>query len=623
MQQSQRLAYSYIRMSTEKQNKGDSLRRQLVWSESFSQRHNLALQDVTAFADIGVSAWKGLNRSKGKLGAFIDLVNNGNIPSNSYLLVENLDRLSRMTPLEALDLFKEILKTGITVVAKSEYGDEEIYTWKSLNADANQLMSTITTMLRANRESERKSQIIKDAFARKRELSRQGVKTNQVPPTWITAKKIGRGIFEYELNEKAEIVREIFEMSAKGIGFHIIAREMNQRGVPTLKPGKKGWWYSGVAFIVRNRSAIGEYQAYEQVDGERIPRGDPIPDYYPAVVSNDLFLKAQKLRLRNRKGGRAGTIFTNLLNGLCECVHCRSPMHLINKTRSNKAWSYYACSAHYRGLTRTEEIDGVPTVVPICTVGTARYNFKKVEANILRHVNDFGVSDLMQIRRMDENIQSLDEQIADLSVSLESLRKREERLSMVLESEDADDLPELLVRLRERTRERKDTEQKLEDAQNQREIALAKQKGLDPASAIKQLQEAWETAQGDGDLTAGYSYRARCNAAMKEIIDRVEFDSVEHTYTVIIYGGMRAYKFVERKWLRGPDDQVPQVVDAIRFMADNPMAPYKDTIGANTTPQMDETAIQVERGRKVTPKQTEIANDVDVNARNEIYGSGE
>jgi len=94
-------------------------------------------------------------------------------------------------------------------------------------------------------------------------------------------KKIGRGIFEYELNEKAEIVREIFEMSANGIGFHIIAREMNQRGVPTLKPGKKGWWYSGVAFIVRNRSAIGEYQAYEQVDGERIPRGDPIPDYYP------------------------------------------------------------------------------------------------------------------------------------------------------------------------------------------------------------------------------------------------------------------------------------------------------------------------------------------------------
>ncbi len=197
--QSKHLAYSYIRMSTEKQIKGDSLRRQMEWSEDFARRHNLELQDASSFADIGVSAWKGSNRSKGRLGAFIQLARDGTIPVGSYLLIENLDRLSRTTPLEALDLFKEILSLGVTVVARGEWGDEETYTWQSLNTNSNQLISTLTTMLRANRESERKSQIIREAFENKRAQSRQGKKTNHAPPSWITATKLAKGEYAYSL----------------------------------------------------------------------------------------------------------------------------------------------------------------------------------------------------------------------------------------------------------------------------------------------------------------------------------------------------------------------------------------------------------------------------------------
>ncbi|MDB5524886.1 MAG: hypothetical protein JWM58_2649, partial [Rhizobium sp.] len=151
------IAYSYIRMSTEKQIKGDSLRRQIEWSKSYALRHNLDLQD-RSFRDIGVSAWKGKNRTDGRLGVFIDLVKEGSIPANSYLLVENLDRLSRMHALDALDLFREILKTGVTVVALGEFDEEEVYTIGSLNSSSNQLISTLASMLRANKESERKSQ---------------------------------------------------------------------------------------------------------------------------------------------------------------------------------------------------------------------------------------------------------------------------------------------------------------------------------------------------------------------------------------------------------------------------------------------------------------------------------
>ena len=56
-------AYSYIRMSTEQQLKGDSLRRQLEMSRAYAERYNLLLDDT--LRDLGVSAWKGVNKKKG------------------------------------------------------------------------------------------------------------------------------------------------------------------------------------------------------------------------------------------------------------------------------------------------------------------------------------------------------------------------------------------------------------------------------------------------------------------------------------------------------------------------------------------------------------------------------
>jgi hypothetical protein len=52
-------AYSYIRMSTDLQLKGDSLRRQLEKSDAYAAAHGLEL--VHEYEDIGVSAFKGDN----------------------------------------------------------------------------------------------------------------------------------------------------------------------------------------------------------------------------------------------------------------------------------------------------------------------------------------------------------------------------------------------------------------------------------------------------------------------------------------------------------------------------------------------------------------------------------
>src|SRR5215467_1963131 len=90
-----RRAYSYIRFSTPEQAKGDSLRRQTELSERYAREHGLTLDDKLTFRDLGKSAFRGKNAQEGELGDFIKAVEDGRIKRGSYLLVENLDRLSR------------------------------------------------------------------------------------------------------------------------------------------------------------------------------------------------------------------------------------------------------------------------------------------------------------------------------------------------------------------------------------------------------------------------------------------------------------------------------------------------------------------------------------------------
>ncbi|MFM4705579.1 MULTISPECIES: recombinase family protein [Aeromonas] len=88
--------YSYIRWSSEKQGQGTSHARQVSQARQFALEHGLNFIEVL---DSGVSAYRGANASQGALGAFIAAVEDGAIPSDSWLYVENLGkvRISHMT----------------------------------------------------------------------------------------------------------------------------------------------------------------------------------------------------------------------------------------------------------------------------------------------------------------------------------------------------------------------------------------------------------------------------------------------------------------------------------------------------------------------------------------------
>lgn len=90
-------AYSYMRFSSAPQDFGDSIRRQTELRDKFLAESGLNLELDTSLnmTDKALSGFDSSNIKKGALGAFLKAVEDGTVKKGSYLLIENLDRLSR------------------------------------------------------------------------------------------------------------------------------------------------------------------------------------------------------------------------------------------------------------------------------------------------------------------------------------------------------------------------------------------------------------------------------------------------------------------------------------------------------------------------------------------------
>jgi len=161
------------------QLKGDSLRRQLEASKNYALQNNLELVesiDGIPLKDIGVSAFKGENIKKGALSLFLNLLEEQRIESNSILLIESLDRLSRETITNAFTQFISILNSGIEIVTLL---DGQTYTKEKIDKEPSSLYISLAVMFRANSESDIKSKRLHASWDVKQRatLSRLGVET--------------------------------------------------------------------------------------------------------------------------------------------------------------------------------------------------------------------------------------------------------------------------------------------------------------------------------------------------------------------------------------------------------------------------------------------------------------
>ncbi len=399
-----RKAYSYIRMSTDVQLKGDSLRRQLEASERYALDNNLELVDSIdgiPLKDIGVSGFLGKNTHKGVLAVFLEALQLGKIEPNSVLLIESLDRLSRDKLTEALTQFLNILDHGIEIVTLA---DNQRYTKEIINHNQGTLIISLTIMFRANEESEIKSKRVRAAWSNKRNNATNKPMTSRCP-AWL---RLVDGKFEVIPEKAAVIVMKIFELCISTCGLYGIARYFNENKVPVIGTTEI-WQRSYIHKIITSRAVLGELQPYTTINGKRHqPAGDPIPNYYPQIIDEDTFYRANAaIARRNKSGrGRKGKTFSNLFSGLVYCSHCGSRITVRNHA-PYKPWGKRLCCTNQR-------------VGGGCTM--PEWRLDSFQSMIFRHIHEVNFEHYYLTIELNEK--DLDDEIDALTLSkLANVRK--------------------------------------------------------------------------------------------------------------------------------------------------------------------------------------------------------
>jgi DNA invertase Pin-like site-specific DNA recombinase len=323
--------YSYLRFSTPEQQLGDSERRQLDLAQKFAEDLGTTLDET--LIDRGLSGYHGVHKTRGHLGRFLEKVERGQIPPDSILVIENVDRLSREPIVDAFTTFSGLLKSGVNIQTLCPM---QLYDLDALNGGL--IYQLIGQMHRANEESQRKSERVRAARENAVELARQGGKmiTSQCP-AWLKASPQKK--FE-KIPEAAVAIKRIYDLKLQGVGYGGIAKKLN--GETGWKPSN-GWRHSYIKKIIQNRAVIGEFQPHQLIDGKRQPTGDPVTDYYPQVVDTTIFYAVQKQLKGNRgKGGRTGKA-KNLFSYLVKCAYCGGPMAFVDKGPLPTSGKYLVC----------------------------------------------------------------------------------------------------------------------------------------------------------------------------------------------------------------------------------------------------------------------------------------
>ncbi|WP_165840005.1 recombinase family protein [Motiliproteus coralliicola] len=349
--------YSYIRWNTDKQSSGSTHARQLKQARDLATEYDLELVEMI---DEGLSSFKGMNKERGALGDFLRACEAGAIAKGSWLVVENLDRLSRAKIEDSVRLLLDLLQYVNIITGM----DNQVY---RLDANpAEKMVSMVTSIMlfsRANEESETKrkrtnasAQIIIDEH-------RQGKRAPNGSAYAI--KSVGSNVWWSDTTGNTvekhpkyfEVAQKVAEMMLQNIGNYRIVTFLNENYPPPKAPkqkrDKERWSVNMINKFASSRALIGEKSL--KIDDVT----EVIPDYYWPVLTEEQFYKLRHIK-ENKKVTTRGESNLSLVSGLgiAKCGHCGSSMTKYThrrtgrlryqclggqtQTTSCKAWSVYA-----------------------------------------------------------------------------------------------------------------------------------------------------------------------------------------------------------------------------------------------------------------------------------------
>ena len=283
-----KLAVSYQRVST----KGQVFPRQKKARDQWLANH-------PEFELIDTRQDEMSGRKKDRFNWFIK--NPAKYPPGTVLLVEDIDRFSRMEVEDGIKELFAIFKAGLGI-AVCPYEDDEDSVWNrigiitNLNRDAAEVI--VRELNRARRESERKRERRLGAVDEKWEAIREGnlskafkprgkSKSAKSFPFWLEfypKENDGRGAFKK--NEHWPLIVRIWEL-ARNMGGARIAQVLKEEGFKSPHPKRgeeKLLSPEFVRHLLKRRTVLGEFQPCRK---DNKPAGPPIAGVFPPVISKD------------------------------------------------------------------------------------------------------------------------------------------------------------------------------------------------------------------------------------------------------------------------------------------------------------------------------------------------
>ncbi|MDW1888314.1 recombinase family protein [Vibrio sp. Vb1574] len=402
--------YSYIRYSKESQSEGDSFDRQDSLASHWEHIHGHSV--VYLPIDAGKSAYSAEHIATGSLGQFIEDLETGKLSSNSLLLVEGFDRLTRQQLMTALALLQRIFATGAHVYTLE---DNNLFTADSLN-DLPTMFGILMKIGRANEESATKSRRIKESFARRDELMRQGIPVNyRHLPHWL---EYVEGQEHYSTNCHAKVIQELFALYLDGQGVTAIANLLNGRGM--YRQGKTEWTSANVSTQLGDRLVLGEWKGYQGV--------------YPPIIQESDFNAVQALK-RKGTGRRANRLESvNLFIASIARCSCGKSMNITRPrglrrlicsgTRKGKSGCPFGCKNY-----KVDELEAAFGLWATDTIGTNPNDYTAK----LSHLRKSLAENEEQQQQHRIALEGLADAIADLSYT-QALRDRYQSIESKLTS---------------------------------------------------------------------------------------------------------------------------------------------------------------------------------------------
>ena len=340
----------YARKSTEQTGVTDeekSVRRQIEHAKAYAQMKGFAVPDELVFVDDGVSGAEFVKRP-----GFIRLMNALKPrPAFHFLIMSEESRLGR-EQIETAYALKQIMDAGVRVFFYLE--DRE----RTLDSALDKMMLSLTGFA-SEMERERAKQRTYDAMLRKAKAGHvTGGKVYGYDNREILSTE-GRRLHVLRVvnPQEADLVRQIFDMYAGGLGITRIAKRLNADGVPAPRQSPRGWAPTAVREILHRPLYKGEivWNQHEKiVRGGTKKRRQRSENDWIRLDAPDLRIITPNLwnavqgKLAKTKGKNRIAIRDQdskyLLTGMARCGHCGGPMQIVGQDYYRRKGRFYGCS---------------------------------------------------------------------------------------------------------------------------------------------------------------------------------------------------------------------------------------------------------------------------------------